>query len=217
MPTRNLCVVGLMVPLLFVPAAIGDDEPVGPTPKAADVQLEADLPAGFPAPGPADGVQLKHYPAYRVARAEGRGAFGQLFRHITKHDIAMTAPVEMTLDESGDETRPVDMMFMYPRPDMGAVGPDDTVKVMDLPPVTVFSLGRFGDGGDAVQAEALAEVHAAVDADPAWEPAGAARRFGYSSPFVPREQRYWEVQVPVRAVETDADGADAPGGGSAVE
>ena len=52
-------------------------------------------------------------------------------------------------------------------------------------------------------------VHAAVAADPAWEPAGPARRFGYSSPFVPRDQRDWEVQVPVRAVDLEADGAPA--------
>ena len=75
--------------------------------------------------------------------------------------------------------------------------------------VTVFSLGRFGDGGNERQTVALDMVHAAVAADPAWEPAGPARRFGYSSPFVPRDQRYWEVQVPVRAVDLEADGAPA--------
>ena len=210
-----------MVPLLLAPAVAGADEPAKASseasPEAAEIRLEVDLPAGFPAPGPADVVQFKHYPAYRVARAEGRGAFGQLFRHITKHDIAMTAPVEMTLDESGDDVREVDMMFMYARPDMGSLGADDTVEVMDLPPVTVFSLGRFGDRGDAVQADVLAEVHAAVAADPLWEPAGPGRLFGYSSPFVPRERRYWEVQVPVRAVDTEADASEAPGGGAAVE
>ena len=218
------------LPLWIVAAAVVADESgsavdtADQTPKPAEVQLEAALPQGFPAPGPADVVQIKHYPAYRVAKAEGRNAFGQLFAHITKRGIAMTAPVEMTLEQAQREAqgevqgdaeegvRAVDMMFMYARPDMGELGPDDTVEVMDLPPVTVFSLGHFGDGGPDAQAAALAQVHAAVGLDPAWEPAAAARRLGYSSPFVPRERRYWEVQVPVRAVkkhEADEDPAAA--------
>jgi len=69
----------------------------------------APLPEGFPPPT-ADGViEIKQYPGYRaatvqisgnLANASSRG-FSPLFRHISRNDIAMTAPVENSLP-SGD-------------------------------------------------------------------------------------------------------------------
>ena len=58
--------------------------------------IEADLPEGFPAPTPVREVELKTYPVYRIARADMKdgsdnGAFWQLFQHIKKNDIPMTA------------------------------------------------------------------------------------------------------------------------------
>ena len=66
---------------------------------------EAELPDGFPDPGPAGKVIVKEYPAYRLARfaalqgqpASQNGMFWPLFQHIKRNDIAMTAPVEMGL------------------------------------------------------------------------------------------------------------------------
>jgi len=66
-------------------------------PETREVFIEADLPLGFPTPGPAYEVLLKEYPVYRAARAEGSHAFRKLFNHIQSHGIPMTAPVEMTL------------------------------------------------------------------------------------------------------------------------
>ncbi len=65
---------------------------------------EAKLPKGFPQPGPLDEVIIKDYPSYRMALVEAKqpdGAemdslFRPLFNHISREDIAMTAPVEMT-------------------------------------------------------------------------------------------------------------------------
>ena len=64
----------------------------------------AALPEGFPDPTPAGEIQIKRYPAYRLARSKMSGAdsvaFWTLFLHIKKNEIAMTAPVEMTYAES---------------------------------------------------------------------------------------------------------------------
>ena len=66
---------------------------------------EANLPRGFPTPGPVGTVTVKNYPAYRAAvvredngqgeQAQQNSMFSVLFKHIKKNDIPMTAPVEM--------------------------------------------------------------------------------------------------------------------------
>ncbi|MEO1237470.1 MAG: heme-binding protein [Planctomycetota bacterium] len=173
------------------------------------VLVEAELPAGYPAPGPAGEVRLKEYPVYRAARAEGRNAFGRLFQHISRHDIPMTAPVEMTLgvdasDSAGDAVARLDMFFMYETPDQSPAPQEvegEPVEVLDLPAVTVLSLGFFGDADDARVAEVLARLDAELADRPDLEAAGPPRLLGYNSPFVPRDRRFYEVQQPVRPAE----------------
>ena len=184
------------------PTADGGELPTGPEPAVIAVPPDAGLPAGYPAPGP-PGVA----------------------RHISKHGIAMTAPVEMTLRSVGGESGgggrggaeagdaevrlfEADMFLMYATPALGTARTNGPVEVMNLPAVTVFSLGRRGADDPDWPTAALAELNAAVAADPAWEPAGPPRRLGYSSPFVPAKRRYREVQLPVRATAdaTPGDG-----------
>jgi monofunctional biosynthetic peptidoglycan transglycosylase len=161
--------------------------------------IEAPLPEGFPEPTPVREIQRKSYPAYRLARADMKGsqngAFWQLFQHIKKHDIPMTAPVEMTMDDSGGE---LDMAFMYEDVRQGKTGPDGTVEVMDISPMEVVSIGCRGNStGRAVEA-ARETLLAWIAARPELEIAGPARQFGYNSPMVSSSRRYFEVQIPVR-------------------
>jgi NADH dehydrogenase [ubiquinone] 1 alpha subcomplex assembly factor 1 len=161
--------------------------------------IEAPLPEGFPAPTPVREIERKTYPAYRLARADMKGtqngAFWQLFQHIKKHDIPMTAPVEMTMGEDGDE---LDMAFMYEHTRQGETGPDGTVEVMDIAPMEVVSIGCRGNStGRAVEA-ARESLLAWIAAHPEVEVAGPARQFGYNSPMVSSSRRYFEVQIPVR-------------------
>ncbi|MEM9417591.1 MAG: heme-binding protein [Planctomycetota bacterium] len=181
-------------------------------PEPRPVFIEAELPLGYPQPGPAYQVMLKQYPAYRAARADGGNAFRKLFNHIQKHDIAMTAPVEMTLDAPQEEDPGVarmDMLFMYADPDMGEIGPDVDVEVIDLPPVQVLTLGFFGNANRSQVNDALAMLARHLEADPDWVAAGPPRLLGYNSPMVPARNRYSEVQIPVKPAEEAVEESSA--------
>jgi uncharacterized surface protein with fasciclin (FAS1) repeats len=156
--------------------------------------VEAPLPEGFPMPGPLGRVVVKSYPRYRAARAEGRGTFWTLFNHIKRNNVQMTAPVEMTMDDS---MRAKDMAFLYEGPKQGAAGRQGRVAVLDLEAVTVLSFGMRGmRSRESVKLarEALLEQ---VRRD-GWEVAGEWRLMGYNSPMVPAARRFWELQVPVK-------------------
>jgi hypothetical protein len=154
--------------------------------------MEAPLPEGFPGPGPLGRVVVKRYPRYRAARSEGLGSFWTLFLHIKKNDVQMTAPVEMTMS---DEMGEADMAFLYEGPDQGETGRDGSVRVLDLEPMTVLSVGMRGRRSrDAVRlARSWIEETMAREG---WASAGSWRLFGYNSPMVPASSSFWELQVP---------------------
>ena len=163
------------------------------------VTREAPLPEGFPGPGPVGAVVVKEYPSYRMARSGGRSAFGSLFMHIKKNDIAMTAPVEMTMTVRGDgELSQQDMAFLYESPGQGRTGRDGQVTVLDREPVKVLSIGLRGPlvPGKLTEARSSVEVRLANEAG--WRRAGEWRLMGYNSPFIPASQRFFELQLPVR-------------------
>lgn len=166
--------------------------------------MEAPLPVGFPYPAPAGEIRVVEYPQYRMARAgmgmgRSNGAFFTLFRHISDRDIAMTAPVEMTMDM--DKGRAIDMGFMYRTPQMGAAGEAGRVMVEDIKPMTVVTIGVRGRVEGTATDEALAELEAWIAARPEWEAAGNPRLMGYNGPSVPRRRQFSEVQIPVQRVK----------------
>lgn len=159
-------------------------------------RMEAELPAGFPGPGPVGRVVMKQYPGYRAARAQGgQSSFWTLFQHIQSNDVKMTTPVEMTMDE---QMRSMDMAFLYERPEQGAAGMQGRVAVLDLPPLQVLSIGIRGDTGRANLELARKALEQRL-AKEGLVAAGAYRQLGYNSPMVPSSQRFWELQVPVQA------------------
>jgi hypothetical protein len=170
---------------------------------------EADLPHGFPAPEEPGRVLVKRYPLGRGAflRLEGnlrtatRRGFWPLFRHIRREGIEMTAPV---LSRYGDDVRHaerggMDMAFLYPSPDLGSAGEadDEGVRVLDLPAVTVVSVGVVGSYDLASLRAALRTLdlwlaeHAGT-----WRVAGTPRRLSYQQPL-PFKRLYSEVQIPI--------------------
>lgn len=232
---RTLPLIVTAAAFLTAAAPLSADEAAAspentPMPEPRPVYVEAELPLGFPTPGPAYQVLLKEYPTYRAARADGGNAFRKLFNHIQSHDIAMTAPVEMTLapvdtgeDESqGQSVRDrdgfdrMDMMFMYANPDMGELGPDDTarpgeeVEVVELPPVQVLSLGFFGNADRSQINDALDMLQRHLTKREDLVAVGPARLLGYNSPMVPERNRYSEVQIPVGPAEENADAPAEP-------
>ncbi len=167
--------------------------------------LEADLPNGFPAPGPVGEVMVKSYPSYRAAVADYRdGFFGRsspfmdLFRHIKKNEIAMTAPVEQVVDTDGQSMK--SMAFLYGNPELGSTGGGDRVMVQDMNPMTVVSLGIRGRTSEQTVADAIEQLNEWVRQHGGYRVAGAARVLGYNSPFVAVRNRYSEVQLPVNSV-----------------
>jgi hypothetical protein len=165
--------------------------------------MEAEMPTGFPAPTPVDEVEVKQYPAYRMAQTstDGNGAFWTLFNHIKRNDIAMTAPVEMS-HESNDSAEPAErsMAFLYGNRSLGKTGSDGSVRVVDVPPQTVISTGVRGDRTREKILSAQRRLREWMDSNSTrYQPAGELRVMGYNSPFVPSKRRYFEVQIPVRS------------------
>jgi len=177
---------------------------------------EAQLPAGFPAPGPVGTVIVKEYPAYRLARTRGGagdgGMFMKLFRHIERNDVKMTAPVEMTMSgDAGEAGRAGAMAFLYASPEIGAAGPDPAdadVVVEDVPALTVASVGIRGGYGPGTFTAGEQRVRDWLGGHPEWQAAGPPRAMAYNSPFVPGMLKYAEVQIPV--VPRPRDPAAAP-------
>jgi hypothetical protein len=167
-------------------------------PKAEGFQplIEAELPKGFPAPGPVGETVLKDYPKYRAARADGRASFWKLFNHIKKNKIAMTAPVETTVTEQDGRLKTSDMAFLYATPALGRAGRDGNVEVLDLEPIRVLSYGIRGPMTSAKTRQAKQAIEAQLSRQ-GLKRNGEWRLLGYNSPMVPAERRFWELQLPV--------------------
>jgi len=166
---------------------------------------EAPVPEGWPALTPVDEVRIKEYPAYRAAIAESGDAqnsmFRTLFNHIKKNEIAMTAPVEMTVTDDSTAKSPKDMAFLYRQPDMGSAGEDGSVNVVDVPAATMLSTGVRGGYSDKNYRKAIKRLEAWLAENPdQYRVTGPSRYLGYNSPFVPWFMRYGEVQLPVESI-----------------
>jgi hypothetical protein len=177
---------------------------------------EATLPEGFPAPGPVNEVMVKTYPAHRLARVRaeggGNGMFMQLFRHIERNEIAMTAPVEMSWQSAPAERaaepapavgkEPAAMAFLYGKPSIGAAGADPKdprVVVEDIPEIKVVSIGLRGGYEKATFDRGATALRAWLAIHPEWKATGDLRALAYNSPFVPGLAKYSEVQIPIES------------------
>ena len=174
---------------------------------------EAELPKGLPTYVGLDEVELRTYPAYRMARTAmkaggSNGAFWPLFNHIKDNGIAMTSPVQMDYDAAG--RRAASMAFLYgdPTTDPKAVG--DAVEVVDVPAATVLSIGANGSERKARIAAMEQRLRAFVEASGGtWVVVGPLRTMGYNSPMVRGDRRYFEVQLPVARAERGGRAGDA--------
>jgi hypothetical protein len=176
--------------------------------------IEAQLPLGFPAPTPVHSIARKTYPAYRMANtpskgSQGGGAFWTLFRHIQSNKVEMTAPVEMTYGARGEALVEERMAFLYGDPELGEVGSQGAVEVVDIAPMEVLSLGCRGRSSRRRVEAGLALLENWLSQHPELEAAGPVRSMGYNSPMVPVSRSYFEVQLPIRRkpAETTADEA----------
>ncbi len=169
-----------------------------PEPQAAPAYVdEAPLPQDWPKPGPYDQVSEKTYPAYRAAFTNGKGetsSFWTLFMHIKKHDIPMTAPVEMGMAGEDGKLEQSSMAFLYQNGKVGTTGPDGAkVEVRDVP--AAITLSYTWQGNDSK--ENIAKARTALDAAlvEKKKEAKGFRLLGYNGPGTPRDKRTWELQA----------------------
>jgi len=168
--------------------------------------IEAEVPKGFPEFTPLHQIEVKRYPAYRLARvsmneAASTGAFFTLFNHIKRNNIAMTAPVQVDYDSGTDNRQAESMAFLYGNTGIGSLGVDpasSNVEVLEIPEQLVVSIGMRG----AMTEEAVKKAHLKLKTwleqhQEDYGVSGPLRRMGYNSPFVPRERKYYEVQIPI--------------------
>ncbi|MEL6311344.1 MAG: heme-binding protein [Planctomycetota bacterium] len=180
---------------------------------AGDVATDTKLPVGYPRPTPPGAIEIKVYPSIRQAEVSGSGTgdrasrngFWPLFQHISRNEIAMTAPVEMRYsDTNGDaKTDEWTMAFLYHVPENGPTGTDEVdnrVTIIDTEPVMVVSMGLQGGEQVSNSQEAEATLLAWIEESGEWERAGDTRRLGYNGPNVPVRNRWWEIQVPIRPI-----------------
>lgn len=163
---------------------------------------EADLPDGFPGHTPVGEIQIRHYPAYRAARTEMRGAseqgvFWTLFGHIKESGIAMTAPVETTFGADDTELVESSMAFLYASRDLGSSGARGSVDVVDVPTHSAVSIGMRGVQTPERIEGARLRLERWLDERLQWRRSGPLRTMGYNSPMVRGNRRYYEVQIPV--------------------
>lgn len=193
------------------------------------MRIETPLPEGYPAPTPPGAIELKKYPSVRRAEVtrkddSANSAFWPLLRHISRNDIAMTAPVEMDykgLAEAGVEkgkSKAMTMSFLYRTPDLHPVGKDsrdERITIRDTEPVTVLAMGTSGDVDlDDVRSK-FKELEAWLAANPQWVRAGDYRTFGYNGPDTRRSRRWVEVQIPVKPAAEPQSTAPQPAATSA--
>ena len=163
---------------------------------------EAELPAGVPGFAVLDEIEIRTYPTYRMVKTAMKGgsmgAFWPLFNHIKDNDIAMTTPVQVDYAEDGERQREASMAFLYGSPDLGPLRKDGAVEVVDVPPLTVLTLGSRGYDRKSRVEELRDRLQAWLVDHPEWEVAGPMRTMGYNSPSVAGNRRYFEVQIPVK-------------------
>ncbi len=163
--------------------------------------MEAPTPRAWPDFTPVGEVQLKQYPKYRIAYVNRGdtlkgGEFMTLFFHIQRNDIPMTAPVEMKMS---DDQRPAmkQMAFLYENADVGKIGDDGKVTVVDVAAMDVVSVGGRGDWSASSMTDSRELLDQWLANHPEYQPAGDLRVMGYNSPSMSKDKRYHEVQQPV--------------------
>jgi hypothetical protein len=154
-------------------------------------------------PPTAPGVtELKTLPAGVLLRSSGRGnyfdqadnLFMPLFRYISKHDIAMTTPVETRIQDAT-------MYFWVAASQKAKVaGNEGSVVVERVPERLVASRGRKGSYSRENFEQTRDELLAWLRTQPGLAPTGEPYAVYWHGPFTPWFLKRTEVHVPVRRV-----------------
>ena len=183
--------------------------------------MPAPFPIGFPPPTEAGVIEIKQYPEYRAvtythegeAQIATRVAFNPLFEHISRNEIAMTAPVEAryydrsSIPVDAPIDAPIDapehrveVSFLYAHPEIAPQSIDPRVKVVDYPAMMAVSIGLVGPYTWESYQTNLQGLRAFLAENPKYEVVGPPRRLLYNSPMTPAAIKRSEVQITIAIV-----------------
>jgi effector-binding domain-containing protein len=152
-------------------------------------------------PPTAPGVaEFKTLPAGMLLKSTGRGSyfdesnrlFGPLFSYISKHDIAMTTPVEARID------RAAMYFWVAPGEQSKVSGNTAGVEVIQIPERRVASLGARGGYSRENFEKTRTELLAWLAKQPDMEAAGEPYAVYWNGPFTPWFTKRSEVHIPVQ-------------------
>ncbi len=151
--------------------------------------------------------EIKTLPAGMLLKSKAPGnyfdnsgqLFGPLFRYISNHDIAMTTPVEASIQEGA-------MLFWVAPGEVGKVaGSKDGVEVIETPERTVAARGAKGGYHEANFKETRRELEAWLADQTDWRPTGEAYGVYWNGPFTPWFLKTYEVHIPVERTANPPD------------
>ena len=127
------------------------------------------------------------------------GLFRKLFGYISKHDLAMTTPVEADID-------PGRMRFFVSEKDSGKPRPDSSeVKVRNLQPMTVVAIGIRGSYTEEIFEENKKSLLKWLDDNSIYSQTGPAYGVYWDGPFIPWFLKRSEIHLPIRPSEKQSN------------
>jgi hypothetical protein len=110
--------------------------------------------------------------------------------------------------ESAEKTQR-SMAFLYGNRSIGETGSDGPVRVTDVPPQTVLSIGFRGERTPEKVLSARQQLLGWMDANSGkYQPNGELRVMGYNSRFIAPSRKYFEVQLPITVDPVSTAGED---------
>ena len=89
------------------------------------------------------------------------------------------------------------MAFLYRRTTQGEAGKGGLVDVLDVPAATTVSLGLSGEFTPDRVAAARGRLEDWLGTRAGYAATGPLRVLGYNGPSVPKDRKYFEVELPV--------------------
>jgi effector-binding domain-containing protein len=125
--------------------------------------------------------------------AENNGLFRKLFSYISKHDLAMTTPVEADIN-------PGKMRFFVGEEDAEKPRPNTSaVTVRDLEPMTVVAIGIRGSYSEENFTENKTALLDWLKENLDYEQAGSAYAVYWDGPFIPWFLKRSEIHLPIQS------------------
>lgn len=148
-------------------------------------------------------TEVKTLPSGILLKSEAPGnyfdnggkLFRPLFRYISDHDIAMTTPVEATIDDSA-------MIFWVAQSEVDKVaGSKNGVEVIEVPERLVAVRGAKGGYNESNFEETRDELQNWLASQPELRATGEAYGVYWNGPLTPWFMKTYEVHIPVERTD----------------